>query len=152
MALEARQDENCLIIARTDARTACGLDEAISRDAAFAAAGADVVFIESPESEDEFRRISESIDAPLLANMIEGGFSPVISSDILNKLGFAIVIYPGTGFMSVAALLRSVYSHLRETGSSTGLAHEILPLATMRKLMGFEEVWAFDQRWADPPE
>lgn len=152
VALDARHDKNCLIIARTDARTTCGLDEAIARGVAFAAAGADVVFIESPESEDEFRRISESIDAPLLANMVEGGFSPVISADMLRQLGFAIALYPGTGFMSVAALLESVYSHLREKGTSAGLEHEILPLAKMHELMGFEDVWAFDQRWADPSQ
>jgi 2-methylisocitrate lyase-like PEP mutase family enzyme len=149
VAVEARSDDNLLIIARTDARTALGLDEAIARGVAFAEAGADVVFVESPESEDEFRRISDEIDAPLVANMVEGGFSPILSADTLRDLGFAIAIYPCTGFMSVAALLKTVYAHLRTNGTSDGLASQILPITEMHHLMGFEDVWDFDNRWAD---
>ena len=149
VALEARRHDDFLLIARTDARTSLGIDEAIARGVDYAAAGADVVFIESPQSEDEFRRIAEVVDAPLLANMVEGGFSPLLTRARLGELGFALAIYPGTGFMAVASLLRSVYSHLHAHGTSVGLDREILPVGEMHTLMGFEEVWAFDERWRE---
>ncbi len=149
VAVDSRRYDDFLIIARTDARSILGIDEAISRGVAYASAGADVVFIESPESENELRRIAETVEAPLLANMVEGGFSPILPPERLTQLGFTLVIYPGTGFMSVAALLTSVYSHLREHGTSDGLGNGILPVADMHSLMGFEDVWAFDERWAD---
>ena len=152
VALEARRHDDFLVIARTDARTTMGIEEAIVRGIAFAAAGADVVFIESPESEDEFRRIADTVDAPLLANMVEGGYSPMVSREGLRDLGFAIAIYPGTGFMSVAALLGSVYSHLQEHGTSLGLDCDIISADEMHALMGFEEVWEFDKRWANDEE
>ena len=149
VAVDARRHDDFLVIARTDCRTSLGLDEAINRGVAFAAAGADVVFIESPESDDEFSRIAEAIDAPLLANMVEGGFSPILTKERLSELGFAIAIYPGTGFQSVAALLGSVYGHLHAHGTSIGLTSDLLPVHEMHTLMGFDDVWEFDKRWAD---
>ena len=73
-----------------------------------------MVFIESPETEEEFERIGREIDAPLLANMVEGGFSPVVPAQSLARLGFAIAIYPGTGFLATAKTLEAVYGHLRD--------------------------------------
>lgn len=149
VAVQARQDPNLLIIARTDCRTSLGLDEALRRAAAFQGAGADVIFVESPESEEEFRRIGQTIDAPLLANMVEQGFSPVLPATTLQQLGFTIGLYPGTGFMSAAAALQSSYAHLRQSGSSLGSAQPLLSMSEMHELMGFEEIWAFDEEWAD---
>ena len=77
-----------------------------------------MVFIEAPESEDEFERIGREVDAPLLANMVEGGFSPVLPAETLARLGFAIAIYPGTGFLATAKMLENVYGHLKTNGSS----------------------------------
>src|SRR3954465_14733241 len=93
-ALNARTRSDTLIIARTDARTGLGLDEAIERGKAFAQAGADIIFVEAPESEDEFRCVGDSIDAWLLANMVPTGKSPVVSAARLKRFGFAIAIYP----------------------------------------------------------
>lgn len=152
VAVESRDDPDLLIVARTDARTSHGLDEAIRRGKAFAAAGADVVFVESPESEAEFERIAAEVDAPLLANMVEQGRSPVLSAERLRAIGFAMAIYPGTGFLATAAALEAVFSHLKETGSTHGLTVPLYPFAEMNRLMGFEAVWDFDRRWADPEE
>ncbi|MCP5150087.1 MAG: isocitrate lyase/PEP mutase family protein [Chromatiales bacterium] len=149
VAVEARTDPDFLIVARTDARTGLGLDEAIRRGRAFAAAGADVVFVESPESEDEFARVGQEIDAPLLANMVESGRSPVISEARLRELGFSIAIYPASGFTAASAALDAIYRHLRDTGSSLGTEVPLYPISDMHTLMGFQDVWAFDQRWAD---
>lgn len=148
VAIDARSSDDFLIIARTDARTSLGLDEAIARGRAFADAGADAVFVESPETEDEFARIASEVDAPLVANMVEGGFSPLVPADTLRSLGYAIQIWPTTGLLSVAARLRSVYRELRAAGTSAGLA-DVLPISEMHELMGFDDVWEFDERWAD---
>ena len=147
VAAEARENDDFLVIARTDSRSSLGLDEAIRRGRAFSKAGADVVFIEAPESEEEFERIGREIDAPLLANMVEGGFSPVLPAEVLARLGFAIAIYPGTGFLTTAKTLADVYGHLRRNGSSIGLAAESFSIGEMHELMGFEEIWEFERRW-----
>ena len=150
VAVDARESDDFLVIARTDSRSSLGLDEAIRRGQAFAKAGADVVFIEAPESEAEFERIGREIDAPLLANMVEGGFSPVLPAETLARLGFAIAIYPGTGFLAAAKTLEAVYGHLKANGSSTALEAESFSIGEMHELMGFGEVWEFEKRWAGP--
>jgi len=149
VAVDARRDPDFLIVARTDARTSLGLDEAIRRGQAFAAAGADVVFVESPESAEEFQRVGQEIDAPLLANMVEQGRSPVLDRDTLTGFGFAMAIYPGTGFMAAAQTLQQAYGYLHEHGSTQGMEQPLFSFEEMNKLMGFEEVWAFDRKWAD---
>ena len=150
VAVDARHSDDFLIVARTDSRSSLGLDEAIRRGQAFSKAGADVVFIEAPESEEEFGRIGREIDAPLLANMVEGGFSPVLPADTLARLGFAIVIYPGTGFLATAKTLEDVYGHLKRNGSSIDLETGSFSIDEMHELMGFGEVWEFEKRWAGP--
>ena len=148
VAVEARDSDEFLVIARTDSRGPLGLDEAIRRGRAFSKAGADVVFIEAPESREEFERIGREVDAPLLANMVEGGFSPVLPAETLARFGFAIAIYPGTGFLAVAKTLEDVYGHLRTNGSSIDLGTGSISIGEMHELMGFEEVWEFEKRWS----
>ena len=149
VAVEARDSDDFLVIARTDSRSSLGLDEAIRRGQGFAKAGADVVFIEAPESEEEFARIGREVDAPLLANMVEGGFSPVLPAETLARLGFAIAIYPGTGFLATAKTLEHVYGHLKTNGSSATLETESFSIGEMHELMGFEDVWEFEKRWRE---
>ena len=148
VAVDSRKDTNFLIIARTDARTSLGLDEAIGRVLAYRRAGADILFVESPETESEFEKIASSVDAPLLANMVEGGRSPVLPKSRLEQLGYAIAIYPGTGFFAAAAALKGVYRHLENTGSSLGTNKTLYPIEEMHELMGFREVWDFEKKWA----
>ena len=148
VAVESRTDSNFLIIARTDARTSLGLEEAIDRALAYQTAGADILFVESPETESEFAEIAHRLDAPLLANMVEGGRSPVLSQERLQELGYAIAIYPGTGFFAAAAALKAVYAHVGKTGSSLGVKNSLYPIDEMHKLMGFEDVWDFEKKWA----
>ena len=149
VAVEARDSDDFLVIARTDSRSSLGLDEAIRRGQGFAKAGADVVFIEAPESEEEFARIGREVDAPLLANMVEGGFSPVLPAETLARLGFAIAIYPGTGFLATAKTLEHVYGHLKTNGSSATLDTDSFSIGEMHELMGFEDVWEFEKRWTE---
>jgi 2-methylisocitrate lyase-like PEP mutase family enzyme len=148
VAVDSRSSDDFLVIARTDARSSLGLDEAIARGKAYAAAGADLVFVESPETEDEFARIAAEVDAPLVANMVEGGFSPMLPADRLARLGYTIALFPTMGLFAATAAMRSAYSALRAGGASPG-ADSLMPIGEMHTLMGFDEVWAFDERWAD---
>jgi 2-methylisocitrate lyase-like PEP mutase family enzyme len=149
VAAEARRDPNFLIIARTDARTGLGLDEAIERGKLYRRAGADIVFIESPETEDEMKRIGQEIDAPLLANNVEGGRTPILPAETLKGYGYNIAIYPAVGFLSMAAALERAYGHLLAHGDSNALpARDSYGFDRMNTLMGFPEVWDFEKRWA----
>jgi 2-methylisocitrate lyase-like PEP mutase family enzyme len=148
VATEARKDPNFLIIARTDARTGLGLDEAIRRGKLYRQAGADIVFIESPETEDEMKRIGQEIDAPLLANNVEGGRTPILPAQRLAEIGYDIAIYPALGFLATAAALERVFTHLHGIGDSTGVApRESYGFGRICELMGFPEVWDFEKRW-----
>lgn len=149
VAVDARRDPNFLIVARTDARTSLGLEEAIRRGRMYGDAGADIVFIESPETEAEMVEIGRSIAKPLLANNVEGGRTPILPAARLKEIGYGIAIYPGAGFLAVAAALERVYSHLLQHGDTNGLpAQESYGFGRMCELMGFPEVWEFDKKWA----
>ncbi|MBV8794170.1 MAG: isocitrate lyase/PEP mutase family protein [Hyphomicrobiales bacterium] len=151
VAAEARRSPDFLIIARTDARTSKGLPEAIRRARAYAEAGADMLFIESPESEDELATIGRELgDKLLMANMVEGGGrTPLLSNQRLAEIGFALAIHPIAGILSAAAALETVYRQIRDTGSSLGARAPFYSFAEMNRLMGLEEVLRFDQAHAE---
>ena len=149
VALEARRSDDFLIIARTDARAGYGLDEALRRGEAFAEAGADLIFIEAPESRDEMRTIARAFDQPLVANMVDGGKTPVLSAPELAELGYSLAIFPATGFLAMGAALKRAYGHILRAGSSAGLDTPLDDFEAFSKLMGFEAVWEFGRRWAD---
>jgi 2-methylisocitrate lyase-like PEP mutase family enzyme len=149
VAVEARGDDDILIIARTDARTGHGLDEALRRAEAFAKAGADILFVESPEAEEEMEKICSSFDLPLIANMVEGGKTPVLSKERLEAIGYKMAIFPATGFLAAGAALESIYQTLKRDGSSPNTSVPLYDFKEFAKLMGFEEVWEFDKRHAD---
>jgi 2-methylisocitrate lyase-like PEP mutase family enzyme len=149
VAREARDSAEFLIIARTDARTALGIDEALRRGEIYARAGADVIFIESPESVEEMRRITASFEQPCLANMVEGGRTPLLSRAELIEIGYRVAIFPAAGFLASAAALEAVYRGLKDDGSTKNAETALYPFAEMNRLMGFERVWEFDKRHAE---
>jgi 2-methylisocitrate lyase-like PEP mutase family enzyme len=118
-ALEARTDPDTVIIARTDARAPLGIEEAISRGRAYAEAGADVIFVEAPESVEEVERIADEIDAPLLLNVVPGGRTPEIPAERLAELGFRIAIHPG---VALGAVAQAAIGALSELASTSALA------------------------------
>ncbi|MER1968900.1 isocitrate lyase/PEP mutase family protein [Castellaniella sp. GW247-6E4] len=146
VAVEARRSSETLIIARTDARSELGLDEAIRRGNAYAKAGADIIFIESPESEDEFRRIGAEVDGWLMANMVPTGLSPELCSDTLGEWGFNIVIYPALGMAVASAALGAGYRFLQSKGTTIGLDIPAYSMDQLHDLMGFPEIWEFERR------
>jgi 2,3-dimethylmalate lyase len=147
VAVESRSSRDFLIIARTDARTSLGLDEALRRAEAYAKAGADVLFIESPESVEEMRTIGRSFDVPLMANMVESGRTPLLDRKTLEEMGFRIAISPVLGLFAASEALRSVYGHLRAHGSSLGVATPLYKFAEFTELMGFDAVIEFDRTY-----
>lgn len=149
VAVDARRHDDTLIIARTDSRTALGLDEAIKRGQAFAKAGADIVFVEAPESADEFRRVGDSIDAWLLANMVPTGKSPEIPQADLQAWGFDIAIYPSAGMGVVCAALEQNFAWLKEHGSTLGSPVPAFTMQQLHELVGFDDVWAFEKKYVE---
>jgi 2-methylisocitrate lyase-like PEP mutase family enzyme len=148
VALEARRSPDFLVAARTDARTGLGLDEAIRRAKAFAGAGADILFVESPESEEEFKRVGGELagKAKLLANMVPTGRSPVLSAEKLKSYGFSIAIYPSAGMGPACAALEASYRYLLEKGTTQGSSVSSFDMKQMHELVGFPEVWEFEKR------
>lgn len=149
VAVEARESKDFLIIARTDSRTTLGLDEALRRAEAYAKAGADILFVESPESEEEMRKIGASFDLPLLANMVEKGRTPVLSKSELEAIGYKLAIFPVTALLAGVQAMTQVYQQFKDTGSSVGQNASLYDFTELTKLMGFEDVWEFDKRHAE---
>jgi methylisocitrate lyase len=117
-ALDARESKDFLIVARTDARATEGLEEAIQRGKQNKKTGADAIFVEAPESLEEMKEIGKEINAPLVANMIEGGTTPLNSAETLNKLGFKIILYPLSILYANTFATMSILKDLKSTGST----------------------------------
>lgn len=150
VAAASRDSKDFLIVARTDARGLYGLDEALRRGEAFAEAGADILFIESPENEQEMQRIGEAFRGkPLLVNVVEGGSTPVLPVADYRAIGYTMAIYPAAGFLAAGEALRRVYAQVRETGSSIGTSAPLYDFQDFSRLMGFEDVWEFEKKWAE---
>ena len=148
VASDSRSSSDFLIVARTDARTGRGLDEAIRRGVAYAEAGADIIFVESPETEEELAEIGRRIDKPLLANMVNGGRTPMLPAEKLAKLGYSIAIYPAVGFLSAGEALQRAYTDLQKNGTTTA-AVPMFSFTEFNKLIGFEDIWEFERRYAE---
>jgi 2-methylisocitrate lyase-like PEP mutase family enzyme len=149
VAVESRASPDFLVIARTDARTSLGLDEALRRAEAYARAGADCLFVESPESVEEMRTIGRAFDLPLVANMVERGRTPVLDRATLESLGFRVAIFPVTALLAAVRAMSDAFRELAAAGSSAGLATPLHDFDALTRLMGFEDVWAFDRAHAD---
>ena len=146
VALDSRRNDDFLLIARTDSRTSLGLDEAIKRGRAYQQAGADVIFVESPESEDEMKRVRDEIDGPLFANMVNGGRTPLLSAEKLTAMGYQIAIHPAVGFLAIGHALNHAYADLLHHGETT----KEVPLYSFdefNKLIGFEDIWEFEKKF-----
>lgn len=148
VACAARRSSDFLIIARTDSRTTLGLDEAIRRAEAYGNAGADLLFVESPESEEEMIQIGQRLDKPLVANMVPGGRTPILSAERLKELGFSLAIHPAAGFLAAARALEDSYRDIRENGSVTDWSL-LYDFGEFNTLIGFPEIWEFEKRYRD---
>jgi methylisocitrate lyase len=120
-AAGARTDDSFVVVARTDARAVEGLEQAVARAVAYAAAGADVIFAEAPESADELRAFTAALEVPVLANITEFGLTPLLSLDELRDAGVAIALYPLSASRAAARAAESVYSAIRADGTQSGV-------------------------------
>ena len=146
-ALEARNDHDFYIVARTDSRQALGLTEAITRGIAFKEAGADAVFVEAPESKEEMKEIARHVPGPLVANMLERGVTPLLSPQELKELGFDLIVWPLAPVYSVAKSLAEVYSTLRRDGSTISILDRLMPFDDFNEIVGLEEKYTLDQKY-----
>ena len=150
VAVATRTDPHFKIIARTDARTTLGLDEALRRGEAYARAGADILFIESPETQEEMQQIGKTFpNHPLIANMVEKGRTPVLSKAELEQLGYKIAIFPVTALLASVQAMSQVYEHFKDSGSSINNPVDLYDFGNLSKLMGFEDVWEFEKRFVE---
>ena len=147
VAVDTRTKDDFLIIARTDSRTGLGIEEAISRAVAFEEAGADIIFVEAPETESEMKMVNAAIKKPTLANMVSGGKTPIFSSSALQDMGYSVAIHPALGFLAMGEALKTAYTKLDTTGNVTGVGLE--DFGEFSRIMGFEDVWDFEKKWAD---
>jgi len=141
-ALDARSNEETLIIARTDARAVEGFSEAIDRAGAYKDAGADVLFVEAPQSLAEMRKIcSEFSDQiPLLANMVEGGKTPILCANDLAALGYKIAIFPGGAVRAISHHLEAYYISLLANGSNESFSSKMHNFDDLNDLIGTKEL------------
>lgn len=147
-AVDARKNDEFVLIARTDARAVNGFDDAIERSLAYREAGADVIFFEAPESTDELERAADRIDAPLLANMTEGGKTPMLSAADLEDLGYAIALFPATGFKAMLKALQEVYGEIVDAGSQAEVMDRLVSWEGRNDVTGLDEIMALEQRYA----
>ena len=151
VACEARRNpKETLIIARTDARQTDGFEGAMKRAAAYGEAGADIVFLEALESEEEMRIACKRMTKPTMANMADGGKTPIRSKTELAEIGYKLAIFPSATGLAAAAAAERALGVLKTEGTSKSPNLELFSFAEMNSLIGFEEVWAFERRWARP--
>ena len=151
-AIDARQSKNFIIVARTDARATEGLDAAIERGLQNKKTGADAVFIEAPKSLEEMRQIGKAISAPLVANMIEGGATPISSANTLHKMGFKIILYPLSVLFANTFATMNILKELKKTGDTTKFKQKVInfdqfnDLVELPKFQKLEKKYGFSKR------
>jgi methylisocitrate lyase len=146
-AVEARGDSGLIIIARTDARAPLGLESAIARGRAYIAAGADILFVEAPQSVEELKAIAAAFpDVPLVANIVEGGKTPEVSTAELQQLGFKIAFFPLTALLAVTNVMTACFRHLKEQGTTADLP-DLVKFQDFQELVGVPQYLQMEQKF-----
>ena len=148
----ARKDEDFVIIARTDARTIHGMDEAMRRAKAYEAAGADVIFVESVESEEEMRRVNEEIKVVTLANMVEGGRTPLLKNDELEAIGYDLVIYPTASIYVLSKAMNDLMENLKAEGTTANYVDKMITFKDFNTLVGLEDFGKLEDKFVREPK
>jgi methylisocitrate lyase len=146
-AVDARRDPDLVIMARTDALAVYGLEAAIERGNRYREAGADLIFIEAPQSIDDMRRITKEVQAPLLANMVEGGKTPILSASELQAIGYSAVAFPLSTLYAAAWALREVMRKLAGEGSTKSHIRQMVVFEDFNHLVGLEEIRKNESRY-----
>ncbi len=146
-AVEARGGHDFFIVARTDALAVHGMDEAVARIQAARQAGADASFVEAPGSVDQLAHVGARVPKPTVANMIEGGKTPVLPKEKLAQMGFSLILYPLAGLFAAARAIESTYQTLRREGTTVGLDAQLMSFDDFNDLIGVDTVYARAQRF-----
>ena len=139
-ATDARTDDDLVIIARTDARQTGGFTEAVDRANAYRAAGADLIFVEAPQTVEELRRLPGLVDAPLVANMVEGGKTPLLDAHELQDMGYRAVLFANTALRVAAKAVTAAMQQLRATGGTTSLLDSMVTWDERQRLIRLPEM------------
>jgi 2-methylisocitrate lyase-like PEP mutase family enzyme len=151
-AVDARANEDFLIIARTDARAVLDFEEAIERGAIYHEAGADLTFIEAPRTREEIAAIPERIKAPQVINMVAGGMTPLVDLDELKKFGYALVIYANAAMQSAILGMKKVLHHLHNTGSLNGILDLVESFEERQRLVDKDVYDTLEKKYAPKDE
>lgn len=146
-AVASSANNEFTIVARTDARAPLGLDEAIDRGRRYYKEGADVVFVEAPQSEEELREIPKKIDAPLLANMIENGVTPTFSASELKSMGYSMVVFPLSGLYGSAFAIKKILSELKKNGSTKNSRDTMLDFNEFNELVELSKFMKMEEKY-----
>ena len=138
-AVDARHSAETLIIARTDALAVEGLESALDRLRAYGEGGADVLFLEAPPDVDTMRRACAALPRPMMANMVEGGRTPLLAARELEKIGYRMVIFPGAGARVASFALRELYSTIAREGTTASLVDRMLLFDELNRVVGLPE-------------
>ena len=138
-AIDARENKDFIIVARTDARATEGLDKAIERGLQNKKTGADAIFIEAPRTLNEMKKIGTEIKAPLVANMIEGGATPMNSAEILNKIGFNIILYPLSVLFANTFATMNILQELKNTGTTAKYKQKVVNFDQFNNLVELDK-------------
>jgi len=147
-ACDVRIDDDLMIMARTDARTNFGIDAAIERGLAYEAAGADIIFIESPESIEEMQKVTSSFNVPVLANMLEHGRTPLLTAKELEDLGYDLVIFCVASTYVIAKAVTKLMKELKTTGTTAGMIDEMIPFSEFNELVGLNNIREKEKAYA----
>ena len=148
-ATDAREDEEFVVIARTDARAVEGFEAAVERSRAYVDAGADVLFFEAPTTREELERVGGAFpDVPLLANMTEGGTTPLFTAAEFEEMGYDVVIYPATGFKAAAKAMQELYAEIAETGTQAGMMDRLVTWEGRNEITGLDEMVELEERYS----
>jgi 2,3-dimethylmalate lyase len=147
-AVEARTDEDFVLIARTDALAVTGLDDTLRRCHAYIEAGADVLFVEALRTREEIERIVREVPVPLLYNFVEHGKSPLLPVDELQRIGFKVVIFPGSIMLAVLPLVRQILAEIKQRGTTDALLDRMTNVVELFETMGLSDMLALDARVA----
>jgi len=139
--------EEMLVIARTDARQSEGLDGTLRRLEAYAKAGADILFPEALTSEEEMRTACATFEQPVMANMANGGLTPVLKGNVLADIGYAFAIYPSLTSLIAASAIETALVKLRDGGDGEPADMPMFDFKTFCEMIGFSDVWAFEKKW-----
>jgi 2,3-dimethylmalate lyase len=149
-AVEARTDDDFVIIARTDALAVTGLDDTLRRCYAYAEAGADVLFVEALRTPEEITRLMGEVQVPLLYNFVEHGKSPLLPVSELQRLGFKIVIFPGSIMLAVGRLVQQILGEIKQQGTTAALLDRMGDVVELFEIMGLSDMLALDARVSSP--